>query len=99
MPMTGTSRQWPVSPLPRALRVDVEGVERVAGGDEQAVAFLAAEGEVGAALGQPDAHHQLTFRREHPPPVELRRPDAPADPEIAIDIAAHAVGIAALAVD
>src|SRR5262249_52724682 len=64
-----------------------------------AVALGAAEAEVGAALGQANAADQRAVGREHAHAVELGAADAPADPEIAIDVTAHAVRIAALPVD
>ena len=48
-----------------ALRLDVERIDGLAGGHEQAVALPAAEAEVGAALGQQDAADQSAVGREH----------------------------------
>src|SRR6266567_1836167 len=83
-----------------ALRGGVDGVERLARGHEQAVAFGAAEADVAAHLGQTDATDQLAFRRPH-------RHAAIADgaasvargPDIAADVAAHAVRPALHAID
>src|SRR5262245_55143364 len=85
---------------PRALRSRVHGVERLACGHEQAVAFGAAEADVAADFRQTDAADQLAVRRPD-------RDTAVADgatgvagcPEVAVDVAAQAVGAALHAVD
>src|SRR5438445_8888857 len=48
------SQAVPRSPSRRALRIDVERIERVARGHEQPVALDTAEADIGAALGQRD---------------------------------------------
>src|ERR1700737_593081 len=56
----------PSLPARRALGADVERIERLARGHEQAVALEAAEADVGAALGQLDAADELAGGgREH----------------------------------
>ena len=55
----------------------------------------AAEAEVGAALGQRDAADQLAVGGEHVHAVQLLAAHAPAAPQIAVDVAAQAVGRAA----
>src|SRR3954451_15154868 len=75
-----------------ALRGRVHGIERLARRHEQAIALRAAEADVTAHFGQPDAAEQLALRRP-------RRHAAVADgaagiaggPDIAVDVAAHAV--------
>src|ERR1041385_5290369 len=48
----------------RPLSFDINGVERLAGGHEESVAFLAAETDVGADLRQQDHPDPLAFRRK-----------------------------------
>src|SRR5438132_14087478 len=75
-----------------ALRGGIHGIERLARGHEQAIALGAAETDVAAHLGQADPADQLAVRRPH-------RHTAIADvaagiargPDIAVDIAAHAI--------
>jgi hypothetical protein len=62
---------------------------------EQAVASGAAEAKVGAALGQRNEADQLAGGVENLDPVLLGVTHAPAAPEIALDVAAEAVGGAA----
>src|SRR6516164_6364654 len=79
------------SPPNRALRVDVKRIKRVARRHEQAVALEAAEADIGAALGQRDRSDALAFGVEHHDAI-APLPGAPTAPQIAIDIAAVAVG-------
>src|SRR5689334_20064048 len=69
-PLPPCGRGWRV---PRAsygsatqdpLGLDIEGVDRLARGHEQAVALLATETHVGAALGQQDAADHRAVGRE-----------------------------------
>ena len=61
--------------------------------------FSAAEAEIGAALGQRDAaDHDAVGRVDHDA-VEFGIAHAPAAPQIAVDVAAHAVGRAGAGVD
>src|SRR5258708_7672834 len=84
----------------RALRGGIHRVERLARGHEQAVALGAAEADVAAHLGQADAADQLAGRIPHRHAVIA---DVAAGiargPDIAIDVAAHAVRPAVHAVD
>src|SRR4030095_1107565 len=67
----------------RALCVEIERVDRLACGHEQAVALHAAEAEVGAALWQGDAaDHDGVGGIDHDA-VELGIAHAPAAPQIA----------------
>src|SRR3984893_6711147 len=86
------SQAVPHSPSRRALRIDVERIERVARGHEQPVALHTAEAEIGAALGQRDEADGFAGRVENLHPVQLRAAHAPAAPQIAVDVAAQAVG-------
>src|SRR5258708_2852009 len=70
---------------------DRDGIERLARGHEQAVALLAAEGEIGAGLGQEDLADPLAIRREDLHAVIAGSHPARADPDIAVDVDAHAV--------
>src|SRR6202165_157305 len=77
------------------LRARIHGVERLARGHEQAVALGAAETDVAAHFGQANPADQLAVRRPY-------RHAAIADvaagiargPDIAVDVAAYAVGSA-----
>src|SRR6516165_11961548 len=86
------SQALPRSPSRRALRIDVERIERVARGHEQPVALDAAEAEIGGPLGQGDEADGLAGRVENLHSVQLRAAHAPAAPQIAVDVAAEAVG-------
>src|SRR6185436_11738590 len=84
----------------RALRGSIHSIERLARGHEQAVALGAAKGDVAADLGQPDAADQLAFRRPHRhTAISDGAAGIAGGPDIAIDIAAQAVGSALHAVD
>ena len=54
-----------------ALRVDIERIERLARGHEQAVALQAAEADIGAAFGQRDAADHGAVGGEHQHAVEF----------------------------
>src|SRR5471032_2791386 len=75
-----------------ALCIHIEGVERVTGRHEQAVAVTAAEADVGAALGQVDMADRLALGTEDTNAVEFVAAHSPAAPQIAVDIDAEAVG-------
>src|SRR5260221_7511646 len=83
----------------RALRIDVERIERLAGGHEETVSLQTAEAKIGAALGQRDAADRLPRRREDHHTVETVLAHAPAGPEIAVDVAAEAVRRARAGID
>src|SRR5204863_6616874 len=55
-------RDWRLS-VAGALRVDVDGVERLTGSHEEAVPLWTAERQVGAHLGKPDPAEQLALGR------------------------------------
>src|SRR6476660_6329259 len=76
----------------RALRVHIQRIDRVARRHEQPVALDPAEAHVGATLGQCDEADRLAARIENLDAVLLGVAHAPAAPQIAVDIAAEAVG-------
>src|SRR5438094_356144 len=78
-----------------ALRLDIEGVDRLAGGHEEAVALPAAETDIGAALGQHDAADHRAVGGIDRDPV-LGRAATPGAPDIAVGIDAQAVAAARL---
>src|SRR5580692_9863144 len=104
-----TAEHWIASPLPllamtglpaeRALGIHIECVDRLARRHEQAVALQAAEADIGAALGQSDAADRLAIRRKDHDAVEFGIAHAPTAPQIAVDVAAHAVWRAGTGVD
>src|SRR5882672_3619678 len=79
------------STVMRARRLDIDGIERLARRHEQAVALLAAEGEIGAGLGQEDLADALAIGGEDLHAVIAGSHPARADPDIAVDVDAHAV--------
>src|SRR5262249_18817191 len=86
-----------------SLRGDVEGVERLAPAHEEPVALGAAERDVRADLGEPDAPDELAFRRPDGH-AAVAKPAAAGvtvagDPHVALDVAARAVRAALDAVD
>src|SRR5580658_11298989 len=83
----------------RALGVHVQRIDRLARGHEQPVTLQSAEADVGAALGQRDAADHDAVGRKHHDAVELGIAHAPAAPQIAVDVGAHAVGRAGARVD
>src|SRR5436190_9285159 len=82
-------------PAEHSLRLDIEGVDRLAGGHEEAVALLAAETDVGATLGQHDAADHRAVRVVDRDPV-LGLAATPGAPDIAVDIDADSVAAAGL---
>src|SRR5215470_11786046 len=79
----------------RALCVHEHGIDRMARRHEQAIALDAAEAQIGGALRQRDEPDRLAVGVEDLHAVLLRVAHAPAAPEIAVDVAAEAVGGAA----
>src|SRR5207244_2140552 len=77
--------------LQRALCVDIARIERGAAADIQPVAQQTAENDVGGGLRDMDLAEQLALRTVAAHPVFLRVGPAHAAPDIAVDIAAHAV--------
>src|SRR5262245_15438474 len=57
-----------------AVRFDVQRVQRVAARHVQAVVLRAAEGKVGAALGQANVRQRLALRAEHHHAIEILGP-------------------------
>src|SRR6202790_5220423 len=83
-----------------ALRGGIHGVERLARGHEQAVALGAAEADVAAHLGQADAAEELAVRRPYRHAAIAHGTAGIARaPDIAVDVAAHAVRTALHAVN
>src|SRR5207248_10856564 len=72
-----------------------ERIDRLARGHEQAVALLAAETDVGAALGQHDAADHLAVGGIDGDPV-LGLAAAPGAPEVTVGVNAQAVAAARL---
>src|SRR5438477_1495105 len=82
----------------RPLSFDIDGVERLAGGHEQAVAFLAAETEVGADFREQDHPAALAVGRENVHAVVAVARPTRRGPDVAIHVAEDAVGAALAAV-
>ena len=76
----------------RALGLHVDRVKRLAAGHEQAVALGAAEADVGADFRQHDLADAVAVRREDMDAVVAVADPAGAGPDIAVDVAADAVG-------
>src|ERR1044071_9853924 len=74
------------------LGLDVDGVERLAGGHEEAVAFLASETEVGADVRKEDHSDAFAFRRKNVNAVVTVARPAGRGPDVAVDVAADAIG-------
>src|SRR6202163_5160044 len=88
------------SARPCALRGGIHGVERLARGHEQAVALGAAKADVAAHLGQADPADELAIRRPYRhTAIAHVAAGITRGPEIAVDIAAHAVRTALHAVN
>src|ERR1700710_116090 len=79
------------STIMRALRLDIDSIERLAGRHEQAVALLAAEADIGAGLGQQDLPDARAVGGEDLHAVIAVADPARADPDIAVGIDAKAV--------
>ena|SRR6266481_1555756 len=82
----------PGSAIMRALRLDIDGIERLAGRHEQAVSFLAAEADIGAGLGQTDLTDARAIGREHLDAIVAVADPTGADPDVAIDVDPHPSG-------
>ena len=80
----------------RTLRFDVDGVQRLAAGHEQAVALGAAEADVAADLRQQDLADARAVRGEDVDAVVAVADPAGAGPDVAVDVGADAVGEAGL---
>src|SRR5580765_5644063 len=90
-------RSWSLAALD-SRRVHVERVERRARRHEEPIALESPEAEVGAALGERDVPDELGGRVEDRHAVQAFAA-APAAPEVAVDVAAHAVRNAVSAID
>src|ERR1700676_2991595 len=83
-----------------ALRGGIHGVERLARGHDQAVALGAAEADVAAHFGQADPADELAIRRPYRhTAIAHVAAGITRGPEIAVDIAAHAIRTALHAVN
>src|SRR5262245_55745318 len=83
-----------------SLRVDVEGVQRLAPGHEQTIALGAAKAQVAADLRQPDTADELAFGRPHGHAAVAEGTAAIArHPDVAVDVAAHTIRATLDAVD
>src|SRR5262249_36843317 len=85
-PRESPNAPWPTSGDSRSLRFEIDRVERLARGHEQAVPLRAAEADVRAVLRQPDHADRLAGRRDD------QHAGARARPDVAVDVAADAVG-------
>src|SRR5689334_12909935 len=74
-----------------ALRVHVKRVDGLARGHEQAVVLAPAEADVGTALGQGYVADGRGVGCKDAHTIEIGPAHAPAAPEIAVGIAAHAI--------
>src|SRR6516162_9866490 len=87
-------------PRPRALGVDVQRVERLAGGHEETIALRPAKAQIRTDLRQADTANQLALGR---PDRDAVVPDGAARvaraPDVAADIASDAVRRASHAID
>jgi len=79
------------SPADGAFCVDVQRIQRLTCRHEQPVASCAAKADIRGAFGQRDAADHCAVGREHRDTVEFGA-HSPAAPQIAIDIAAEAIG-------
>src|SRR5215475_16138437 len=77
------------------LGLDIEGVDRLARGHEQAVALLAAETHVGAALGEQNAADHRAVGRVDGDPV-LARAAGPGAPDVTVRVDPQAIAAARL---
>ena len=82
----------------RALRFHIHRIQGLARGHEQPVPLAPAEGEVGTALRQQDAADQGAVRGEDRNAI-LPRPAGEAAPDIALGVAADAVGPTGLGIE
>src|SRR5437879_1257463 len=76
----------------RAARLDIDRIERLARGHEQTVALGAAEAHVRADFRQQDLANARAIRREDMDAVVAVADPAGARPDVAVLIAADAVG-------
>src|SRR6516162_5552562 len=76
----------------RALCLHVQGVERLAGGHEETVAFGAAEADISADFREQNLADACAVRRKDMHAVVSLADPAGADPDISINVGANAVG-------
>src|SRR3954447_23915464 len=89
----------PTSTIMRALRLDIDGIKRLARRHEQAVSLLATEAHIGAGFRQANLTDACAVRRENLDAVITFANPARADPDIAIDVDPQSVREARLAVE
>src|SRR3981081_1748667 len=89
----------PPSAVMRALGLDIDRIQRLAGRHEQAVALLAAEADIGAGLGQQNLADPGAIRREHLDAVIAWADPARADPDVAFGVDPQSVRKTRLAVE
>lgn len=74
--------------------VHMQGEQALAGGDEEAVPFRAAEAEVAGGFGEFDVPDEFAFRIEDVDAVVAVARPAGAGPDVAFDVTTNAVGAA-----
>ena len=75
----------------RADGVNVDRVDRLAGGDHQPVPLGSAEHQVRGGFRQHDVPHPLAFWREGVDAIEAEADPAATRPDVAIDVGPHGV--------
>jgi hypothetical protein len=90
--LAGTQRI--ASGLLHTLGVYVDGVEGLAGGHKEAVAFCASETEVGAGFWEVDLADEFAVRSEDVDAVVRGWAPSGGGPDVAVGVAANAVGLA-----
>src|SRR5438309_12026940 len=95
-----TARAWPASSSSArrsasggvgAAGVDVDGVQRLAGGHEQAIALGSAEADVGTCFGQQDLADARTVGGKDVHAVVAWPGPTRGGPDVAVDINPHSV--------
>jgi len=75
-----------------ALGVDVDGVEGLAGGYEEAITLGAAETEIGARFGKMNFADERAIGREDVDTIEAFAGPSGSGPDVAVGIATNAIG-------
>src|SRR5262249_6525834 len=76
----------------RSLRAQIDGIERLARGHEQPVAFGTAKANIAAHLGQANATDQFAFGcPDRDPAVADRSTCIARTPQVAVDVGANAI--------
>src|ERR1700733_5079984 len=83
----------------RALGLDIDSIQRLAGRHEQAVSLFATKAEIGAGLGQTNLRDTLAIRCKNLDAVIAVADPARADPDIAFGIDPHAIRETGFAVE